>query len=667
MLDPEYLGTSVHGDDPVGRGAETEGGRVAVAVGPAAAQAARHARERGWGVLEAADLERAGDLLTAAAEAGARSALVLAAIGEFPPEAFLRLSGRLCREGGALAVGFAYGRDGEQLLAAVRRLDAPPPPGAGQAALLHPSFEDFVAGTRVRAAANGGSPPTEEVMTAGAGILYLLGHSNGHDLHLGGAVICRRGVLEGAPRPERAFPCYYGAACCYQGRAHRMDADVVSARVAVVLTCWGVSPRTPFSPETSTGEGLAGSGRVRALVTSLRSERFGRSDFLPLYYAFGMGLPAGRAVAMANRGRMAQGVRASLVCYGDPEMGSPATVVDVAAAPDGAGRFAAELPAGPVEVRIALPREEAAAATLAVIEDGPPTGAAWLGEGALFLTTRGKGGRLVFSCASSGRVRAESAGLAGVLDDVAGLSHFCRALAEENAAPPAEINRFAAAVGAAAGVLHRWPLARVKPGKVLSRRQVEKTWASLHSCLGELGVAFLDVCAAAAALGGIPMRAGQGQWVVTGEGDSPLPCGYCGSVVVEDEMEFPLTRHRRRSGNCFCCGTVFVGDPDTARILEVEEPLRLGRTVEVRIPVRNPYPVAVEVGALTLLGGFDSTLPQPSGRSTPLRLAPGGTGTVTVPMGLDPAGRLGEGMYYLSGAVMVGARLTFLRRPVEVR
>ncbi|HEU0078053.1 MAG TPA: hypothetical protein VFQ76_10420, partial [Longimicrobiaceae bacterium] len=283
--------------------AAMDAGRVAVAVGPSAAGAARAALELGWEVEEVADLEQAGDLLVRA-DAGLRSALVLAALGDFPTEAFLRLAARLCREAGSLGVGFAYGRSAEQLLAAVRRLGAPDPAPVGEplhAALAHPHFADLFSGTRVVRAVGPGAPPADELLTAGAEMLYIMGHSTGHEALLGGAVICRREALEESPRPERAFPCYSGAACHYQGTAvHRVDADRVKARVAVLLACSIASPRSPFSPETMIGDGLGASGGVRTLVTTLRTTRAGRDDFLPLYYACRMGLTMGQAVALAN-------------------------------------------------------------------------------------------------------------------------------------------------------------------------------------------------------------------------------------------------------------------------------------------------------------------------------------------------------------------------------
>src|SRR5688572_3441728 len=89
--------------------AKSRQGRIAVAVSPAAAQAARVARRFGWRVMGASDLERAADLISAAGNAGVRSALIIAPLGSFPPDAFVRLAGRMCQEAPSIAAGFAYG------------------------------------------------------------------------------------------------------------------------------------------------------------------------------------------------------------------------------------------------------------------------------------------------------------------------------------------------------------------------------------------------------------------------------------------------------------------------------------------------------------------------------------------------------------------------------
>jgi hypothetical protein len=576
-----------------------------------------------------------------------------------------------------LALGFLYGRGQDQLFGVVRRFCTDPPVAPRDAAQHLFSAPDQPISLRAARLLWRNPAPdlVDEVVariTELSELLFLVGHANAMHLTVGGAVLCRRSTVRVEPDQVRVYPCFHGDPCFFSRNRGEVEVpiDRLSARRAILLSCFGVSPiDTTFAPAYGIGEGLLHHAAIETLITPLRAASLSEADLAIVYFLCNSGLPMGAVANRANSFRLVSGSSAEILCFGDAESRLENTLTTVACHRDSellyiepgesdgtAKDFVAALPAQPLPAEPILVDETAGQVLSATID---PNGflyasvpSDWKGQPLRF--------RLV------GRTDLADIGGAGrqLLSDLAFLDVYLPLIVRLNG-ESAALAETLKAHSSLQELLHGWPLLDLPVGTRIEERQITVLWRELRCRVEDLADRF---AALYVHLMTEDQRTHPTPWdsryhTVAAE-RGKVACGYCSHGIDEFEAEARLGSARRSWGLCrSTCAYVYDGDPALGRWLGLPAQLTPGETCDVTLATRNPYRIPLGARVVGVLKNFQPGRSQPSLPAW-VELQPGEERTIA--FRIEVPSSLRQGIYHLSACLTVGTKTNFYRAQVQV-
>lgn len=559
------------------------------------------------------------------------------------------------------------------MLAAVRRLaDVAAPGRCDGVQLLADALKSGVPGARLTDLAAVASPerPMAAWLALPAELLFIVGHGNGLDMGLGPLSLCRRGVFIAGDQVN-VFPCFHGAPCGRPGQAH-MDADRIMARRVIAASCWGVyPPGGDFDPEASVGHGLLAGATAEVLLTSVRVTIFRGPDLALMYYLVNLGKSFGAVANAVNRYRLAAGLEADLMSFGDPASSIAASVVERRAVwRAGVGRL--PLRGGAAgDFHVPVPADIAARGRF-VIVDGEAarfvSGAFDL-HGAIFLTRpRSAAGHdgaielrivpaLLLTTEECRRMKDATAALSALLDGGrAALGPDHRELLDASAAWKA-----------LAELLAGWPLAHVPPGACVTRATLDRVFAGLNQGLTDFAQSWLRLFLSLVPARGIfhARNFWLDQAVFHSERRRARNCGYCDGIV--GEASFTLrgpSALLRTLSHCQTCGPICDGDPVIGAMLAGPRTADAGTTVRFHVPVNNVYGCPLPVAVALVIERYDRKQ-SVQGECVSITLDPHERATVAMSIAI-PAD-WPSGVCYAGAAIVFAGEINYLKRGIGVR
>lgn len=642
---------------------------VVVAIGDCAVQAARFVSQlRSWRVAQCTDLDDACHVL---AESSVRHAVMVMDNTSAPPHAYAGFASKVAQRLPDLSVGFLYGRTEPELCASARRLSAVPRamgPRVRQAAFAYPEFAGCIAGTRAtKEAAAMDSQSAAHVIAGPMDVMYLVGHSGGHDAGVEGVALCRRPTASADSEESRAYPCYHGAECRFVTAGFRvLSSDRLRATVVVALTCWGVSVfDVPFDRSLSVGEGILQYSAVEALLTTVRAANVTRTDFLAFYYLILAGLPLGTVVNKVNRIRVDDGEEPEFFCFGDPAIALDSAIDIVAPRVNGTGAEVS-LPPFPAmrDIRVPIsvtPRfgfrsnpREAVTASLATDTD-------------LYLTIAPapEPVTLAFPPISQDDGERPDVPVMALRQDLGYLDRLLRGLgARIQPKFPDSLVSLKYSVAVLQELLDTWRDSRH------SRSDVAFTGADsrderLYDSLVRVGSSLADLCAEIGHVGdrflmSSPFRYYERQ---NASPDHPA-CPYCGNRVTEENYRAISQPENRVFASCEACGPLYEGIPKLVEPIRFNSPLAIASDNLVSVSVASPYEIPVPAVGVFALMGY-RLKPEVVMRSPIESLAPGSI--VDLKCVIHCHEQFVPGVYYLGATVVAGLAVSHLKCPVTVR
>jgi hypothetical protein len=627
---------------------------------------------RGWRVVQLPTLEAMHPFLT-----GNRSgtALVVCDAAELRIRPLLTMARDVAHDSPELSLGYLYGRGRDGLSRAARKFVAKPTSKSGVIRLFSMLGDHYpLAGARVSVIGSGALREHGDSIIQGASALdFLVGHSNGQDMGLGGRVLCAR-PASGAAAVDtlRVMPCFRGGACQRErsGKGAAFLGDLVGAARLVNLSCWGVTLHDrPFAPESSVGEALLARSGVAVMIAALRALNVEAAELLLMYYYGVMGTAFGHLVNLVNQFRLRSGADAEWICFGDPSeaIERSAESAEVTQAHDAfvvsslpKGRSEAcdlvmsvdpwRLPEQPVLIQQTRPDQllPAAIDPRGMICVTVPPG--WLEPEIRYRIVDRRTIDLATPAATT------------LLLD---LNQLEAVVGGPDRAPMRESVRRA-----------RETLSRVRHGienhaafplpiglafpDGWSRNMV----AQIATTLLELIVPVLDLCETFSRNFGL-MQAQLWAWAFhqVGSTVAAADCPYCGSTVDERIYQSRLHSLRKCIAYCDACGFVYGGDRSVAQFIQADEPVQAGASAIASVTVTNPYEYEVPVSGYFVFDMHEfqsSSVTRFEGGMAP----PGGQKEIRAEVPI-PEGAA-SGTYYLGATILVGAKLNSLQRPIQI-
>jgi hypothetical protein len=647
-----------------------------IAVGAAAEAAAAHlCRLRSFAHASAARLDDLPPLL--AGRAG--TVLVVLDAADVEPVDLMRLAHQAATGAPEASLGVVFGQGEAGLLEAARRFSPAPsvaPPSGRQVLFssLGPGFS--VRGARLE-------QPQGEPASIHAGLLepaealYLLGHSNGAHMSLGGALLCRRSTAPVGPGDLDVYSCFHGDPCEWAATTGEIEtaADSLRGRRLIFPTCFGVATTDhPFARHATLGEGLLRYTPAEALLTAVSVVTIQRPDLAMLYYLANAGLPFGAVANRLNQHRLRYGKKAEFLCFGDPETRLSPGLVPAAAVVEGdrvaifvrgdaAGAAAAA--GGLLDLVAALPASALPPSPVLIAEvgEGQEVTAALDLDGTLYATVpAGAPSPLRFRLISRPELADPGESARRILADLSFFDCYLPALAA--AGDPEVVSALADALLELEDLLNRWPLTMIVAGECIPARRLAETWEALVERLERLMEAALSLYAGVMTS---DFRLQPGSWSSyypwtlseTDEGS----CAYCGQPTRRIVVRAALGPATREFGYCLACGPVYDGDPGLGRFLAAPDRCAAGSSLELSLEVTNPYAVPLTAAAVPVLKHFARGRSR-DGELAAAEVAPGGSARldlrVEVPADFRP------GTHHLSAALMIGGKLNFYRRLIQI-
>jgi hypothetical protein len=577
-----------------------------------------------------------------------------------------------------LALGLLCGWGETALIVAAERLPAEPsvaPPDGIQRVFNSLAHEVPLSGARLcDGNAKGGSPEgVHALLTQPVELLFLIGHSNGVDMSVGGTLLCRQPVAR--TDSNRTFPCFHGTDCARTRFGfHRgepvLAVDRLQARRAVCLSCWGVAPDGAlFEPSLTLGESLLAHVGVEALITTVRASLMEPPEARYLYYLCNSGLPFGAVAARANRWRIERGFPPDFVCFGDPETRMTDTLWEATLELDGSTcRVGVPDEGGAIDVRVHLPSGSSYAR--AVILDLS------LARGAAVLAPEGT----VYASIPAARSGAPAflvidkeyfADYTDVVRRLAREAPLWRLLAQgagaRIGAGDPRVVALSTTLADLDALIAGWPLSRVPPGAALRSVEIGGLIGELAARLRLLAEAGVDLyIELIRRLGSFnPSFMWRHAYDHEGLAESALACGGCGGIVDVQRLESKSGAAAREVAFCLACGPVLEGGGVGELQLRITEPPRAGSILRVQITARNSYPVSVPMYAAAGLALFLPEAEPPVAQGHLESVPPGEVKSIDLELRI-PAG-FRPGVHYLGCTQVIGGAVAFHRVPLVIQ
>lgn len=625
---------------------------LVIQIGEAAADAAALvARARGWERETVDACARACAIL----ERRVRGPVVVVALrADAGTDAMLQIAKVAAIGSPEASLGIVVGEDAEHLDALARRFDRMPRAGLAQ-------DQPFSGGESTFRGARMVEPKDAEglaFLTQPAEIAFVFGHSNGLDMDAGVATLCTKPDARPGDGGLKAFDCFRDGACarCRPGQP-QASPKMLRMRRLVLVSCWGVTlSDAVFDPALSIGRGLADQPILEAFVTTVRAARVDELDVPHLYYLANRGYPLGAVANRANQERLARGLEADFLCFGDPESATATSTLAAQARRREEGWFDVAIDPSSrrtdVEIRVGetMPEEPI------VLVDGPEGTSGVLARGTLCLTVPEETTAVRF-CIVDRRTLANEA-RAEMARDLAFAQRYVRGVApkidaEIAAAPLASIDRALEALDVAAPTI----------GSVVSARALDESRAALARTIATTTHAVASVFAAAVErMGSVhPAHVWQPRYDFV-EQRTAASCA-CGSTCDEHVHEERVGKDRRSLLVCRACGPVFDGDPSLGASLGPRAPLARGATHTIELPIASPYGCDTAATGVAMLSSFRRG-EVASGEARSVIVPARARGILAVELTIPHD--FPRGVSYLACALVIGGRLHFFRRAVHV-
>lgn len=649
-------------------------GGVVIAVGSRADVPARIVAERrDWETVRARDLDAAGVVLSDAESA--RAAVVVALTQDTRPGGLLHLVDANARAPRPLSLGFVTGREPGELECLAARFPRQPSVGRADSVRIFRAKETSSRswGAALCEARDLVGSPQEyaRLLTEPAEVLILSGHSNGLDMTVGDAVLCRQGTFQAGLDEPRVLPCFHDGVCTRtRGRAVRVNADQLMARRVISITCWGFSPAEhPFVGAATLGDALRLHAEVEALLTTLRAAALAPSELSLIYGALRSGEPFGLIALRVNRFRLWAGQPADLLCLGDPESRLEPAMSEGHLVDFKPGLFGVAVSGqcgGDLTVMLPVAALPADPVVLVEGQGSECLGGALEPGGRLWLSTPAarRDGVVRGAILDMALLREEECSLGRLREDVVFLDDYLPNLPSlDDDEERMRARAFEAALRLR-GLVVKWPLSGLGRGSVIARRGFDAVHELLLAREEALANALLDLYAAfCARRGGLHLANWLPLFRRAGVEPGEEPCAYCGHPVGETLYVARAGPQERRVGSCLACGIVYDGRPSVARWLRTGGGLRAGGTSRVTLSVRNGTSLPSFAGLSAVAERFELG-ESCVARGECTRVEPGGEVVLGVDLTIPETAPVGT--WYLSGAAVLGAHVQFLRCPVRV-
>jgi hypothetical protein len=648
--------------------------RLVLQIGDTTESAARHMSQlRGRPLIKCTSLREAADELNSLR---CSTLLIAANLATEPYHDFLGFARRAAEVMPNASIGFLYGRDARQLLKAAERLPAKPliADCRSQTVFAYDDFKKMIGGARIQDAGQlvAGGADYRQLISEPNELIFMIGHSNGHDAGIGKLVLCRHASTPPPLSTVNAFPCYAGEDCKVISRGMiTASADEVGAKRVISLCCWGVTLADhPFSTVLSVGEGLLRFSNVETLVCATRGYFITREDFLTLYYFANTGLSLGAVANKGNRCRIDRGLGAEFLCFGDPETSILKTIDNMSWDRTEQGKtFYINLPPldRPKDLALNL-HDQKCPHSYAVLLDSKPqvqAGVMVSSDSKLFLTVapslHENFVRADLLTEEDLSLRIES--YRQLFEDLPYFDSLFHATAERLSNTAVDLNsltQISAQIGVMRNLLKISPLAHVREGMVIFKGVLEQYEEEVMQQIDTIADQFVRFYVDSIDIDFAQLA--HSHYRLIHETDAKLICQYCGSRVSEKEWSPIFERCSRHIGFCDSCGIIYEGDTGLARWLITEENTVSDFPFRVSITASNPYTVPMRArGAVVFTrfhkGGVHSFV-------TGGTLAPEEVSVLTA--NVVPPTNLSNGVYYLLGILLVGLRVVYFRRPLIV-
>lgn len=629
---------------------------------------------RGWPVTRVRDFDETQEQV---AKAGTGAALVVTELGPHSIRPMLALARHSAVEAPGLSLGYLAGRDSSQLLESAERTLNPAPDGAecsGPVRLFNmlPSRYPIRAAGLFDARGDGrDARQVIEIFQQDSALDFLVGHSNGCDMGLGGVLLCRRDSVSAAPKDElRVMPCYHGAPCSrHAGKKGTVtSSDLAGARRVIAACCWGaIFGQGPFSPEYSIGESLLFHSGVSTLLTTLRVTGFETPELTLLYHYCAAGVPFGAVASLANRLRLAAGFEAEWICFGDPGDRIAAASETVRTEVVGEAPLSADvhIPSSTANRDICslLPKERIPREPVALTRaSGSVVSGAVSPEGAIFLTTSAGPSQTVHVDIVPRSDLKQSTDIpADLLPGLESLAIYLQGPLRDSY--PREIAAAAESYSALRRLLAGWTLGSTPVGSLLRYESIAGELEEVTGVVAELGSRILDLAAA------YTLRSGCMQshlWSWAYDQSDYLPdigrCLQCGSPVSETEMQRKTGDGERRLGFCDGCGFLYDGYDGMERLLRAPDRATAGTVCELAITCRNPSRFKMPVSALGVFDRYETEGSTLTRRE--FLLDPGEESSCNLCIEI-PADAV-RGVNYVGATTIIGTNLGCYQRPIWI-
>jgi len=642
--------------------------RSVIAVGAAAQAAAAHLGSlRACAVEEIASLD---ELPPRLAGLGAGTLLVVLDSEGVGPLDLIRLAHAAATLAPEISLGVVFGHGEAGLLEAARRLPPRPSvaPPDGRQVLFNSMGPGFpVPGARLER-------PQGEPARIGAELvrpaeaLYMIGHSNGAHMSLGGALLCRRSAVTAASDDLQLYSCFHGDPCEWAATTGEIEtaADSLRGRRLVFPTCFGVTVVDhPFARHASIGEGLLRYTPAEALLTVVSVVTVQRPDLAILYYLLNSGLPFGAAANRLNQYRLRAGKKAEFLCFGDAETRLSPGLRQARAGWEGdLLRIDFETSGEPADLVATLPPGELPPEPVLIAEREDPETAVCLDPGGTLYATVGAGASspLRFRLVSRQELADPGETARRILADLAFFDCYLPVMAASG--DPEVVSVLGDALLNLEDLLNRWPLARIAAGECVAAAEVEGERLGLVERLEGVAEAALNLYAGVMTS---DFRLQPGSWGsyypwTLSETDDGT-CGYCGEPLRRIVSRASLGPGTREAGYCLACGPVYEGHPELARFLESPDRCAVGESLEISLEVANPYGLPLTAAAVPVLKHFARGRSR-DGEIAAAEAPPGGS--VRLDMKVEVPADFRPGTHHLSAALILGGRMTFYRRLIRI-
>lgn len=438
----------------------------------------------------------------------------------------------------------------------------------------------------------------------------------------------------------------------------------LSARRAIVLTCWGMRVGAfPYASTWTLGLRLQRMPELQAMITTLRATIVDQLDLALGYFLANRGWSFGAVCAALNRLRVSREQQAEYLCFGDSRSYLPGALPSVKAVERAEG-FAVSLPAGDgrIDLAVELPRAPGPAVCLF---DGPGDleTAVYDNQQTVYLSL---GATPEISTATLRLIGAPQ--LQRLADDFAAQALGLQGLqAVVRAYEPQEATK--ELVHQMSGAIRKVWAARLPnlvPGSVVPVQPCQDEADEIYCSLDSIGAQVATVFATASE------KHGSMDWmtkVATTFRSSYVPsdqrCPYCHGEVVRLALRSAAHGTTLWQHSCDNCGVILQGHDEWLSLLG--SPL-FDDQLTVEIELRNPTEIALPAHVSALVRRFEHApgLGQSAvDRLGPLCLPAGGRATVR--LSLSRPASMPRGVHCLGVLVLVGANSTFLTRQVVAR